>query len=70
MARDINGHRWSGWPGAFCLYCGTEDGDEIALADGVSVEDLLKKSYNTKCVASDERKKMVDDEMNPPKGNT
>ena len=27
------GHRWSGWPGAWCLDCGQEDGMEIALAD-------------------------------------
>lgn len=22
-------HRWSGWPGAFCLACGVEDQQEI-----------------------------------------
>lgn len=27
-------HHWSGWPGAFCLKCGSEDPYEIALADG------------------------------------
>lgn len=27
-------HRWSGWPGAWCLDCGAEDPREIALADG------------------------------------
>ena len=27
-------HRWSGWPGAWCLDCGTEDRSEIALANG------------------------------------
>ena len=27
-------HRWSGWPGAFCLDCGIEDPAEIELADG------------------------------------
>lgn len=26
-------HRWSGWPGAWCLDCGMEDPMEIALAD-------------------------------------
>lgn len=26
-------HRWSGWPGAWCLDCGIEDPVEIALAD-------------------------------------
>jgi hypothetical protein len=28
------GHRWSGWPGAWCLDCGAEDPYEIALVDG------------------------------------
>ncbi len=28
-------HRWSGWPGAWCLDCGMEDQVEIAIADGV-----------------------------------
>lgn len=27
-------HRFSGWPGAYCLLCGAEDALEIALADG------------------------------------
>jgi len=26
-------HRWSGWPGAICLDCGSENPMEIALAD-------------------------------------
>lgn len=30
----MTGHRWSGWPGAWCLDCGCEDPMEIALADG------------------------------------
>lgn len=34
-------HRWSGWPGAFCLDCGCEDPHEIALADNnyIKVDD-------------------------------
>lgn len=31
-------HRWSGWPGAWCLDCGIEDPIEQALADGNYVE--------------------------------
>lgn len=31
-------HRWSGWPGAFCLSCGIGDPLEEALADGVDLE--------------------------------
>lgn len=27
-------HKWSGWPGAYCLKCGTQDPYEIAIADG------------------------------------
>ena len=26
-------HHWSGWPGAYCLHCGSEDPVEISLAD-------------------------------------
>jgi hypothetical protein len=29
-----NYHRWSGWPGAFCLDCFCEDPLEQCLADG------------------------------------
>ena len=31
-------HRWSGWPGAWCLDCGIEDPTELALAEGNYVE--------------------------------
>lgn len=27
-------HRWSGWPGAWCLDCGRDDPVELAIADG------------------------------------
>jgi len=27
-----NGHKWSGWPGAYCLKCGQEQMLEYALA--------------------------------------
>lgn len=26
-------HRWSGWPGAWCLDCGCDDPNEMALAN-------------------------------------
>lgn len=26
-------HRWSGWPGAYCMYCGAEHRMEIAIAN-------------------------------------
>jgi len=25
-------HRWSGWPGAYCLHCHAEDAHELGLA--------------------------------------
>lgn len=31
-------HRWSGWPGAWCLDCGCDDPAETALANGDYVE--------------------------------
>lgn len=31
-------HRWSGWPGAYCMLCGIEDPIEIALADGFNFD--------------------------------
>lgn len=30
--RDRWGHRWTGWPGARCYYCGAEDQMEVCLA--------------------------------------
>lgn len=29
---DRPGHRWSGWPGAYCLKCGSEHALENAIA--------------------------------------
>lgn len=29
-----NPHKWSGWPGAFCLKCGSEDPTENAIGLG------------------------------------
>lgn len=34
-------HRWSGWPGAWCLDCGCGDPIEMALADGVEPDGNL-----------------------------
>lgn len=34
VLKDVDkGHRWSGWPGAFCLNCFAEDQRENCLAD-------------------------------------
>lgn len=29
---DRTGHWWSGWPGAYCTYCGSEDVQETCVA--------------------------------------
>jgi len=34
-------HRWSGWPGAWCLDCGCSDPREDAIADGLCDDDGL-----------------------------
>lgn len=57
-----DGHRWSGWPGAFCLYCGREDQREIALADGVDLDNIVE---NPPCPALDQEKDAVARAMNP-----
>mgnify|MGYP001590776210 FL=1 len=40
-------HRWSGWPGAWCLDCGVKDANEIALADGLT--DDVTLNLNKPC---------------------
>lgn len=30
-------HRWSGWPGAWCLDCGCEDPNEVEVGTGRTV---------------------------------
>lgn len=34
----MSSHRWSGWPGAWCLDCGAEDPIEAAFAEGNFIE--------------------------------
>ena len=36
-----NGHLWSGWPGAYCLYCFQEDPIELEVG-GISENDLIQ----------------------------
>lgn len=33
--KEHKGHRWSGWPGAICLRCGSEDYAEYGLANNL-----------------------------------
>ena len=63
-ARDTAGHRWSGWPGAFCFYCGNEDSREICLADGHDLDCVT--CSNPPCVVPDDKKDLIDQELNPP----
>lgn len=62
FGRDSQGHRWSGWPGAYCWYCHIEDQDEIALADGA---ELPFPTKNPVCAAPADVKEKVDRQMNP-----
>lgn len=56
-------HRWSGWPGAYCLDCGSEDPLENAL--GLGWFDPVRDTWDTedhrlqviaanKCLAKEE----------------
>ena len=40
-------HLWSGWPGAFCLRCFSEDRQELCLADNHPDDCLV--CVNTPC---------------------
>lgn len=62
LGRDKQGHRWAGWPSAYCLYCMIEDQDEIAMADGAEPPFPTK---NPPCPATLEQKEKVDRRMNP-----
>jgi len=57
IARFKGGHRWSGWPGAICLYCGCEDPEELRLAG--------HKAGDFECPASVLEKWRIDYKMNP-----
>lgn len=62
LGRGRSGHRWSGYPGAWCHYCHIEDQDEIALADGATPPFQTK---NPVCAAPADVKEKVDRKMNP-----
>ena len=66
-ARDGSGHRWSGWPGAFCMYCGAEDAREICLADGhdLDCQDCKQES----CKVPDNIKDEIDWVLSNPGPN-
>ena len=71
-----NKHRWSGWPGAFCHYCGISDPMEWAIANDfydpythtwAETPDAIiaKEEYDDAiiCKATDEQRAKVDKEM-------
>ncbi len=66
--RDPRGHRWSGWPGAYCWYCGQEDQMEIAIGDWLDPFDEISVRHFTNtlqpCAASDAAKDVIDQQMN------
>lgn len=63
-ARMEGGHRWSGWPGAYCMYCFIEDPREICLADGHELD--CTKCMVLPCSIPDEEKDEMDAKYNPP----
>lgn len=36
-------HRWSGWPGAWCLDCGQEDQSELCMAECADIVEELER---------------------------
>lgn len=60
---DEHSHRWSGWPGAYCLKCHAPDLMEMALGDNVydpftdvwTPEEAKSKYTNAPRPVSDER---------------
>jgi hypothetical protein len=69
--RDPRGHRWSGWPGAYCWYCYHEDPMEIAIADWLDPFDEISVRHFTStlqpCPIGDAIKDRIDLDMNPRK---
>lgn len=57
-------HRWSGWPGAWCLDCGCDDPYEIALADGlIDFVDDPESPDGMRMVVPEEVQKQLDEAM-------
>lgn len=42
-------HRWSGWPGAWCLDCGCSDPREDQLADGTDPDQVSVTKEQMEC---------------------
>lgn len=57
-------HRWSGWPGAWCLDCGCDDPYEIALADNlIDFVDDPESPDGMRMVIPEEVQKQIDEAM-------
>jgi hypothetical protein len=57
-------HRWSGWPGAWCLDCGCEDPYENAVADDlIDFVDDPKSIGGMRMVIPDEVQKQLNEAM-------
>ena len=62
--RNLNfpNHRWSGWPGAYCLYCGIDDPAEYCLANH-PMECYDPKCHIPYCIASEGQKAIRDGQL-------
>lgn len=57
-------HRWSGWPGAWCLDCGRDDPYETAIADDlIDFVDDPESTDGIRMVIPDEVQKQLDEDM-------
>jgi hypothetical protein len=57
-------HRWSGWPGAFCLDCGAEDANEVCIA--LHDEGLICECGEVCCLIDDHKLKGCSIHKNDP----
>ena len=57
-------HRWSEWPGAWCLDCGCDDPYEVALGDNlIDFVDDPESPDGMRMVISPEVQKQIDEAM-------
>lgn len=55
-------HRWSGWPGAWCLDCGVEDAGEICITD----HDVLEFCVEGHNLCTEHPTRQCDEHRNGP----
>lgn len=57
-------HRWSGWPGAWCLDCGCDDPYEIAIGDNlIDFVDDPESPDGMRMVIPEEVQKQINEAM-------